>query len=764
MLLPALARSVSILLIAASCLPAQTAQRSLRGTVLDPQRGALSGARVTVLPAGPTVLSGPAGEFSIALKPGPYELRVEHDGFSQTTVATDGAQPLEVILELPPVLTTVSVAETAYITLATNSATRTQTLLRDVPQSISVVPREQMRDQMMTSIADVVRYVPGITAHQGENNRDQLVVRGNSTSADFFVNGMRDDVQYFRDLYNLERVEALKGPNAMIFGRGGAGGVVNRVTKEAGYAPLREITVQGGSFGNRRFTADLDQPLGERFAVRLNGMYENSDSFRRFVNLERYGISPAISWLPSDRTKVTASFERFDDHRTSDRGITSWRGRPLDLDPGAYFGNPDQSWVRSAVHLGAAAIEHQAGRFNLRSRFQVGDYDRGYQNFVPGAVTADGQRAALSGYNNLTHRLNLFEQTDVTYAATTWKLRHTLLGGVEAGRQSTANFRNTGYFGAATATSVPLADPVLRTPATFRQSATDADNHVTANLGAVYVQDQVEITRWLQAIVGLRWDRFDLTYRNNRDGSRLRRVDPLLSPRAGIVLKPAATVSLYGSYSVSHLPSSGDQFSSLTTVTQQVKPEDFRNLEVGVKWDAARRLSLTAAAYRLDRTNTRSTDPNDPTRIVQTGGQRSNGFEAGVSGNLTSKWRAAGGYAWQDAFVTSATVAARPGAQVAQAPHHTFSLWNHYQPVRRLGLGLGLLNRSDMFAAIDNSVALPGYFRADAAVFYAVTEKLRLQVNAENLTGRRYFANADNNTNISPGSPRAVRAGLAVRF
>jgi catecholate siderophore receptor len=265
-------------------------------------------------------------------------------------------------------------------------------------------------------------------------------------------------------------------------------------------------------------------------------------------------------------------------------------------------------------------------------------------------------------------------------------------------------------------------------------------------------------------IAGLRLDYFDLRYRNNRNGDNLRRVDQLLSPRAGIVFKPVAPISIYTSYSVSHLPSSGDQFSSLTAITEQVEPEKFTNYEAGVKWDVVRDLSLTLAAYRLDRTNTRSIHPTDPTRIVQTGSQRTNGVEFGVTGKVTRAWQVAGGYAYQDAFVTSATATARAGAEVAQVPHNAFSLWNNYQILPRLGAGLGILNRSDMFAAIDNTVILPHYTRADAALFYSLTERMRLQVNVENLLGRTYYINADGNNNISPGSPRAVRAGLTARF
>ncbi len=268
----------------------------------------------------------------------------------------------------------------------------------------------------------------------------------------------------------------------------------------------------------------------------------------------------------------------------------------------------------------------------------------------------------------------------------------------------------------------------------------------------------------MQVVVGLRYDYFDLTYHNNRNSDTLRRIDNLVSPRLGVVIKPITAVSLYGSYSVSYLPSSGDQFSSLTTITQQVKPEKFTNYEVGVKWDIRRYLSLTSALYRLNRTNTRSIDPNNPAAIIQTGSQRTNGFEIGVNGNITRDWSIAGGYSYQDAFITSATAAAALGRQVGQVPHNTFSLWNKYQIIRRLDVGLGIISRSDMFVAVDNTVVVPGLYESRRRVFYSFSERWRLQANIENLFNQKYFINADSNTNISPGSSRALRVGLTARF
>lgn len=660
---------------------------------------------------------------------------------------------------------TVSAPSEGYAASETTTATKTETPLKEIPQSLTVVPKQLIRDQAMTSVADSLRYVPGVTMHQGEGNRDQVVLRGNSSSADFFLDGVRDDVQYFRDLYNLERVEALRGPNAMIFGRGGGGGVVNRVTKTAGFTSLREADVQAGSYGDVRATADVNQPLSKAVAFRLNGVFEDSDSFRDGVGLRRWGVAPSLALLAGDATAATLSFERFHDGRTADRGITSWNGRPADVPVSTYYGNPDDSPVRADVSLATLSVEHGFGGATLRNRTLFGDYDRAYQNYVPGAATADRASVALSAYNNATERRNLFNQTDLVTTLATGAVKHRILAGAEIGRQVTDNFRNTGYFnGAVTSILVPFEAPRTTVPVTFRQSATDADNHVVADVFALYAQDQVELSKSVQLLGGLRYDRFDLDYRNERNGSELSRADDLLSPRAGLVFTPVSPLSLYGSWSVSWLPASGDQFASLTDVTKQLEPEKFTNWEAGAKWEPAAGLLVTGAVYRLDRTNTRSTDPNDPTRIVQTGSQRTTGFELGASGRVTRRWSVAGGYAYQDARVTSATAAAPEGARVPMVPRHSFSLWNQLQVHARVGAALGVVARSAMYAAIDDRVTLPAYTRLDVAVFVDLLADLRVQVNVENLLDRTYWANANSNTNISPGSPRAVRATVHARF
>ena len=622
-------------------------------------------------------------------------------------------------------------------------------------------------DQGMQGMTDVVRYVPGITMGQGEGNRDQPTIRGNSTTADFFVNGVRDDAQYFRDLYNVERVEALKGSNAMIFGRGGGGGVINRVMKEAGWIPSGELTFQGGSYDDRRATLDVGRGLNSTIAARFNGMYESSASFRDNVSLQRQGMNPTLAFAsPSRTTRAAIGYENFSDRRTADRGIPSFANEPLRTNISTFFGDPSRSYSRVDVNAASASVAHTTSSgLNLNNQTRFTYYDKGYQNVFPGAVSSNGTQVSLSAYSNSHQRRNLFNQTDLTYAARTGLVTHTLLLGVEVGRQLTDNFRQTGYFNDSTTTfAASVTTPTISTPVTFRQSDTDADNRVTNTTRSIYAQDQVALSDYVQLIAGVRYENFGLKYHNNRSESDLSRSDAMVSPRVGLLLKPVAAASLYANYSVSFLPSAGDQFSSLTDVTQALDAEKFRNIEAGAKWDVADRISLTAAVYRLDRSNTKAPAPNNPGLTVLTGSQRSSGYELGVAGSVTPAWEVAGGFASQRALITSTTTAAASGTTVPLVPANTLSFWNKYHASPRFSLALGLTHQTDMYAAISNSVKLPAFTRVDGGLYFSLTEGVRTQLNLENIFNEKYYPLANGNNNITPGSPRSIRVSVITGF
>ncbi|WP_293676216.1 TonB-dependent siderophore receptor [uncultured Phenylobacterium sp.] len=693
---------------------------------------------------------------------------------AQAARAEEVAAPADV----SPVVVTAPKDDT-YRAERTSSATRTDTPLRDVPQAITVITDELIRDQSMRGMADVVRYVPGVTMAQGEGHRDAPTLRGNATTSDFFVDGVRDDVQYFRDLYKVERVEVLKGPNAMIFGRGGGGGVINRVVKKPDWSADRSLSAELGSWDHRRFTLDANQPFSADLAGRVVGLFERSESFRDFVNVERWGINPSIAWRGVENLTVQLSYEHFEDDRTVDRGLPSFNGRPAPAPRGAFFGDPERSYATTDVDLVNLAFEYQAmSGLVVRNRTVLGYYDKFYQNVFPSGPAAPGLTGApatypLQAYNNLMNRENLFNQTDLVWKTEFGGLEHTLLAGVELGRQETRNLRLNGRFntvtGPTTLTGNPFDDPTRRGQTIFfTNTGNDAFNRTEATIVAGYIQDQVQVTPQVQLIVGLRFDSFDLDFHDDRASAAGRRDfsrrDELWSPRLGVVFKPIEPISLYAGYSVSYLPSSGDQFSSLSAASENFKPEKFENFEVGLKWEIAPDLLFTAALYRLDRDNTTAPDPSRPGQLLLTGAQRTEGLEAEIRGQLTERWQVAGGYAWQDAEITRTTSAAPAGRKVPLVPERTFSLWNKYELTSTFGVGLGVIHQTKMFASISNAVTLPGFTRVDAGAFVNLSNGWRAQVNVENLFDRRYFPTSHGDHNILPGSPRAVRVALHSRF
>jgi catecholate siderophore receptor len=300
----------------------------------------------------------------------------------------------------------------------------------------------------------------------------------------------------------------------------------------------------------------------------------------------------------------------------------------------------------------------------------------------------------------------------------------------------------------------------------FTPAANDADNRTGAGIAAFYIQEQIRPASWIELVAGLRYDRFNLDVDDLRPvgGGAFSRRDNLWSPRLGLVLKPAANLSIYGSFSRSYLPQSGDQFSALTLTTESLQPERFDNREIGAKWEPVPGLLATAAIYQLDRTNTRAVDPSNPANVILTGAQRSRGIELGLERSVTNHWLISAGYALQDAAIRRSTAAAPAGRKVPLVPRHSFSLWNRYDFTNQIAAGLGVIARSKSFASISNAVTLPGYTRVDAALFYKLPNGIEAQVNVENMLGTHYYPSAHNDNNIEPGAPRTIKATVGYRF
>lgn len=655
------------------------------------------------------------------------------------------------------------------------TATKTDTPLIDVPQSVSVVTQEQMSDQSVQSMSDAVRYVPGVTASQGEGNRDALNFRGSGvTTGDFYLDGIRDDVQTYRDFYNTDRVEVLKGPNGMAFGRGASGGAINRVSKEAGWDPVREIKATYGAYNQKRTSIDIGNGINDVAAFRLNAVYEESDSYRSGVNLKRYGVNPTFTITPTDNTKITFGAEYFKDQHIGDRGIPSvgsgLNNRPYRLeDYKTFYGNASLSPNETETKALNAMIEHAFNdNLSIRNRTRYASYDKFYQN-----VYADGAVAnnlfAVGAYRDTTDRKNFINQTDIIYKINTGRFEHQLLAGMEVGTQKTTNARFIAGTSERISSSVSALIPTYTLPISLSNTSRNQASEI--DIFALYMQDQIKISEQWEAIVGVRHDQLKTNYDNIKTSQTFDVTDSLVSPRAGLIFKPLENLSVYGSYSLSYVPRAGDQLISLTATTKSLQPEKFINKELGAKYDITPQLSLTAAIYELERKNVAITDPANTAQNTIIDGQLTKGAEFGIAGKITDRWSMVGGYSYQDATFTKAMTISGlsyiAGATLGQTPSHTFSLWNRYDFNDTWGAAIGVVSRSQMYALTPSTTAstiLPGFARVDAALFWKATDKMQLQLNVENLTNKDYVASAHTNNNLTPGAPLTARATLTYHF
>jgi catecholate siderophore receptor len=681
-----------------------------------------------------------------------------------------------------------------YYANSTSVATKTNTPLLDVPQSVTVLTKQFIQDQGTHSITDLSRYVPGVAVHQGEGNRDELVIRGVDSSANFYVNGFRDDVQYYRDIYNTQSIEVLKGPSALVFGRGSGGGLVNRTLKEADGQTIYEASAQTGSYADRRVTLDAGQALNENVAVRLNTFYEGADEFRDFNHLERYGINPTVTLKPDDDTKVKLSFEYYHDKETADRGNPSigigTRFNPTSPfvpngDFRAFFGGPDYNNTWVDAYTGMIVVEHDFGNgLTGKNSTMLADYNRGYQNVFPGSSVNASGTFLYNAYNHITDRESVFNQTDFIYKTITGSVRHTIAFGTEFDTQIGLDLRNTGIFATTGLNTAPgdAFAPTFFGPITFVHHATgtntdgvtspDSFSTYRLNIQSAYAQDQIDVTHWLQLIAGLRFDRFDMSATDQNTAIARQRTDDTLSPRVAAIVKPLDNLSFYTAWSISYLPSTGDQFSALNTGSALIPPQKFESTEVGVKWNIQPRLLYTAALYQIDRTNVPLAIGGGLFAI--SGSNIIKGFETALTGYVTNEWQSTLGYAYTDARIgsdTNSSTAAVPppptilkGNRVQLVPFNQFSWWNKYQIDPVWSAALGVIYFSDSFAASDDFVRLPGFVRFDAGVYARIDEHWRAQLNVENIFNKGYWASADGNNNISPGQGRTVRVRATYKF
>ena len=665
-----------------------------------------------------------------------------------------------------------------YLQSSEINALKTPTPILDVPQSLSIVSSEEILRRGFTSVSDIIEYLPGVSMSQGEGHRDAVVFRGVRSSADFFIDGVRDDVQYYRPLYNLAQLEVLRGPNALLFGRGGTGGILNRVTKKAEIgSTFSQVTAYADSFGAGGLQGDLNVGLTDNMAFRLNAMAEGLDNHRDYFDGERTGVNPTLQVSLSKATRLDLSYEYVDHGRFIDRGIpTGADGLPVQRFDRVVFGDPDVNVTELEAHIFLASLQH---RFSDTAKAKVtafyGDYDKFYQNFYAASyVEANSPDVVtLDGYVDTTQRENLILSANLIKEASFAMMSHRFLLGAEYVDTSSDQDRWNSHWSETSSDretfiatrpmdivgGVGINALGAQTVNDFTVDLND-DTRVNIEVASVYLQDEMAITNYLDVVLGARFDQFEIdVFDVPASDSRSKR-DEQVSPRLGLVLKPMENMSLYASYSESFLPRSGEQFANINGSKGELDADTFANTELGFKWDIYPGLSFTAAVFEIEQESPQVAD-NDPATLDVIKSQ-TDGFELQLEGQLTETWYMSAAYSYLDGEQMGRT--GSKGLRPRELPENMFSIWNFVQFTPKLGAGLGLTYQDESFINNSNTARLPSYTRVDAALYYEWSDKLRVQLNVENLGDTEYFPSSHSTHQATVGAPFNARLALTMDF
>ena len=658
--------------------------------------------------------------------------------------------------------------EPSYNPPTATSATKIEAPLRDIPQTINVVPQSLLRDQGVQSMQDALKSVPGIGLSHGDGQRDQVTIRGFSAIADQFVDGLRDDALYFRDLSNIEQIEVLKGPASVLYGRGSSGGLINRITKKPGIN-LSEIGLTLGSWNQRRGEFDLARaPEDSRFAFRITGAMERADSYRDQQFLDRNALAASLLFKASADTSLLVQVDHLKDSRLTDFGIPALYGRPINVPAGTYYGAANARAAdvsTSTVNSFGLTLNHRFNeQLSLRNALRYYDYSLVRRNTLVGSVNEAALTASLTRGYVTRDEDGFFNQTELTQKTQLAGMNHQLLYGLELGKQN----KDQLFISQANVATVSLFNPRLPTLPYQVVAAPSNDNLGKFNVASLYVQDLVTLSPHWKALAGVRYDRFEQETQDRIPGrSNLNRTDTAWSPRIGLVYQPSSNWSYYASFSKSFQPS-GEAF-ALAANNAQIAPEKTSSKEIGAKWDAFDgKASATAALFSVERTNIKSVDPTI-NKLVPLGVQRTNGLELTFAGQLAPSWQIWAGYAYLDGEMTDSPAmdAGQPvkGKRPTLTPRHSANLWLTKALGHGFGLGGGLNYVGARFANPGNTVTLPGYTTVDVMAYYRM-RNWDVQLKLNNLLDRQYIvAGHGSSPNLNlPGAPRSAQVTARYRF
>ena len=658
------------------------------------------------------------------------------------------------------------------------NALKIPTPIVNVPQSLSIITDIDLRKKGFKEISDVVKYTPGINSSLGEGHRDAVVFRGVRSTADFFQDGVRDDVQYYRPLYNVEQVEVLRGPNALLFGRGGTGGVINRVSKKpVNGKEFKTVDLGYDSFGASDISVDLNTNLSESVAFRLNVHNDSLENHRDFYNGERFGINPTLSVALDADTDVTLSYEYIDHERFIDRGIPTANGEPVKALSDIVFGDKNENLNTVEASVLRASLDH---KFSDSSKASLSvtssSFEKMYQNTYANSYDLDTNVVEMDGYHDPTDRDNLIVSGNLVNALNIGNMTHTILTGFETVKTENSNLRYN-IFWSSNDCSVSNYDREtfnVTNPMDFNTNAggvatsleytnpcaLKTSTETDISVSSFYIQDQIDVTDNLIVLLGGRYDKFDVNVDDVKNNSSASRVDTEFSPRLGLIYKPKNNVSIYYSYSKSFSPRSGEQYKKLSGGTpgsgETLKPDYYESSEVGLKLDLNKNLSLTSAYFESE-SEIAGYDGSSSEYITERG-LSVNGFELELKGRVNDNLNVAFSYSNIDGETSS-------GGKPKEIPESTYSIWTTYDVSPKLGWALGVVHQGESAVKDNNpTLILPDYTRVDAAVYYELSNDTKLQLNLENLSDEVYFPHSHSTHQVAVGESRNIRFSLRKDF
>ena len=663
-----------------------------------------------------------------------------------------------------------------------------------VPQSFSIMSKEQIKAQGLKSVGDIIDYTPGVINSQGEGHRDAMVIRGVRTTQDFYLDGVRDDVQYYRPLYNLESVEVLRGPNAIVSGYGAGYGLINRVSKKAQFG--EKFTTLSGSidtFGETNIQLDKNLQVDEKTAFRVNLFSENLANHRDFYYGDGFGINPTLFYDLGDGSTLNVSYEYLDQERFIDRGIpTGANNKPVEALKDHVFGDPSQNYSTHEAHIIRAIYEHELSDvWSGRLSASHSNHDKFYVNMYASKYgTADGIAdgfVQLNGYLDTTQRKTGILSYDISGELETGSIVHNLIAGIEFSTTDNDNDRFYADFDTvreANATksnlfplnagknfsyeTFPISRKIINNNVGNKESNSSApaisstnnyygggydDTYGEQKVISFYVQDEINLSDSVDLVLGVRFDSIDYDVDDVYNSKALTDSDDTISPKVGLIFSATDELALYASYSETFSPLSGDQYASLSSKADKMDPISYENSEAGFIYDFGS-LSLNASYFELI-SNTPYYDTDKA--VYSSSEQEITGFELQLTGNITDNWLISAAYTSLDATYAD-------GIRMQETPEDVFSLWNNFLVTDRLALNLGIINQGESVIKKGKDQVLPEYTRADVSATYALTENTTIGLNVENITDELYFPHSHSTHQASVGAPINATLSITSKF